>query len=419
MDAAVRRAPGALAARRSSEVARLLARLAAAPLLPVVVTEASALRNTVNLSVFGIPIPGVSGATPAFSIYSVSARAQQALLDAAALVRVRAARDSAASARADAAAATQGIAFGAAVAYERTVAARAFVAARTSDSATAVDLLGTARALVRTGSAPPLDTTRAALDVTAARSALLAARVSERDAVLDLASLLDLPPDVLVVVPTVPTVADSATLAPPPADPTEADAAAQAAVRRPELAAARARQAAAAGARRAVALEYVPRVSAFVQVARNGVDLHALSTVYQVGVQVSLPLLDGFTRPTRAALAAEQQELAALDGRAVAARVAREARGAALELAAAREDLVLALQRERLAERELFEARARYRAGLGGATDATRAVEGTTGARSGRVGAALRVAIAVLDLRRATGVLPTGGPSTAATRPTP
>ena len=103
---------------------------------------------------------------------------------------------------------------------------------------------------------------------------------------------------------------------------------------------------------------------------------------YQVGVQVSIPIFDGFRRASRV----REQEAVVHDldarRRDLHQQVAVEVRGALLDLTSAREQVDAAGERLRLAEQELAQARDRFRAGIAGNADVITASLALNGARN-------------------------------------
>ncbi|HEU5170510.1 MAG TPA: TolC family protein [Gemmatimonadales bacterium] len=388
----------------SAALARINARVAQtrvgqrrADLLPAIGGSAGVTRQTVNLDETGIPV--ATGVTDPFTVWRFRLAASQTLFDAAAFARLRAGKDSALAAGLDARAVGELAAATGGFAWLRTLSARETVRAREADSAVAADLLAQARQLVDAGVSPAIDLTRSEVSFAAVRTQLEVARNALDRARLDLVRALDLPPGAAV------ELADSLVLAPPafPTDPDEAGRYAR--DHRPELAAERTRTAAARRNLGAIRAEYLPSIGLSGYYQRSARELGDLAGSYSVQLGVSVPILDGFRRQTRA-----QEQRVRLEGQELRERdlgnhVETEARQAALDLASAREQVVIAAERLRLAERELAEAQERFRAGVAGSVETTNAQGAVTGARDALIQARVSHGSAWVGLQRALGIL--------------
>jgi outer membrane protein TolC len=86
-------------------------------------------------------------------------------------------------------------------------------------------------------------------------------------------------------------------------------------------------------------------------------------------------------------------------------QVATETRQALLDLSSADQQVTLASDRLRLAERELDQARDRFVAGVAGSVETTNAQGGLISARDGLIQARVNAAVARVSALRALGVL--------------
>lgn len=394
-------APGSRLAAASAQLARKVAGLAATPLLPFVSLEASALRQTLNLAAFGFP--GPSAASDPFSVYATGVRVQQALVDPAAWRRWRAQRDSARAPEGDAGAGRDGVAAFAAARYYQLLAADAARAARTADSTLAAAVLTELEARRRVGDVTDIDVTRARLGVLGASARVADARAAYEQARLDLALAIGRRvgglPDITDTL-RAPAVDDAAQVVA-----VEADIRASALGRRPDIVASRARREAAAGVAAARRLEYLPRISAFGEYQALGVTTGTLPAVYRVGVQASIPLIDGLSRVNRAGLDAERLRIAAALADEAMLRAGREIDGASVELRRALSGVAVADAQFALASEELEQARRRVRAGIGSTLETTQGIAGVAAARDQVIGGRLRYHLARLEWHRATGTL--------------
>ena len=400
--------PQAIAMGRSQGVKAALARLneriaearvgqRRADLLPSLTASAGTTRQTVNLDEFGIPFAQV--VTDPFTVWRFGVRASETVFDAGVITRLRAARDSALASGADARASGELSAAAAGLAYLRAVSAGETVQAREADSAVAASLLDQARELVSAGVSAAIDGTRSEVQLAAVRTQLEVARNLRDRTLLDLARTLDLPPETPLM------LADSLTRTDPgvPTDPETAVAFAL--EHRAEIEAERGRTRVLHRSLQAIGREYIPSLSLTGQYLQSGQELNALAGSYSIGVQLTLPLLDGFRRPARQQeqrLRLEAQELRQHD---LERQVATEARQALLDLSSANHQLTLAAERLHLAERELAQARNRFAAGVAGTVETTSAQGGLIAARDGLIQARVNAAVARVSSLRALGLL--------------
>src|SRR2546423_11266070 len=91
-----------------------------------------------------------------------------------------------------------------------------------------------------------------------------------------------------------------------------------------------------------------------------------LLTTYTWGVQVTLPIFDGFRREARVQEQRSMVKEAEIRQRDLAQQAQADVRGALLDLANAQEQVAAATERLRLAGQELSEARDRFNAGVAG-----------------------------------------------------
>jgi outer membrane protein TolC len=368
-----------------------------ADLLPSLALSASSTRQTVNIDEFGIPF--AQGVTDPFTVWRFGLRATETLFDASILTRYRAAQDSALASGADARAVGELAAAQAGLAYLRALSAGETVRAREADSAVAASLLDQARQLVSAGVSAAIDGTRSEVQLAAVLTQLEVARNQRDRNLLDLARTLNLAPETPLV------LADS--LAGQDLDLPRApdEAVAFALEHRAEVTAERDRTRAIRRALTSIGREYIPNLSASGQYQQSGRDLDGLAGSYSIGVQLSLPLLDGFRRPAR-----QKEQRARLDAQELRQhdtelQVATEVRQSLLDLSSADHQVVLADDRLRLAERELSQARERFAAGVAGTIETTSAQGGLIGARDGVIQARVSAAVARVSALRALGVL--------------
>ena len=407
-----------LAARRSAvaqgaalrvEQAEARVQQRRADLLPNLSAYASGAQRSFNTATLGLDFPTPPGQPPVFDpdgqviggvhTYDVRGRVSQTVFDASVLGRWRAAQAGARAAGAEASAAGVGAANAAATAYVRVLRADAQLAARAADSALAEELLGIARDVLAAGVGIALDVTRAESQRSVVRAQLIAAR-NERDrARLELQRTLGIQLDAPV------TIADSLGRVDASVTVDETAALARAFTRRADLRALETQQEAAAQQVRAIRLERLPAVGLVADQGLIGRSLDHMLATYTFGVQLSLPIFDGFRREARIDEQHAVEREIDVRRRDLREQIAIEMRSAVLDLAAAREQVEAARERLRLAEQELTQSRERFRAGVAGNADVITASLALTGARTQLNDALAAFQLARVALARAEGTL--------------
>jgi outer membrane protein len=371
---AARQSAAAEAARYSADQAGARVKERRADLLPSVSASALQQGESINTATFGISFPSAPGQPPLFNpngqviggIHSLDLRGRfsQTLLDVGALKRMQSARADARASDADARNVAEQAAATAAASYLGVQRADAQLSARIADSVLADSLLVIARAQVRAGVGVGLDVTRAQSQLASVRAQLIAARNQLARARLDLLRALGLPLDSDV------QLADSLGALPVCDTLPDEQAAIERALRqRPDLRAASERLRASEQSLAATKAERLPTLSVYGNQGVIGKKPSDLLGTYTWGVQVTLPILDGFGRQARA----EEREAAAREvevrRRDLRQQASIEVRGALLDIASAREQLAAAGEQLRLAREELAQARDRFRAGVAGNAD--------------------------------------------------
>jgi outer membrane protein len=388
----------------NAAIARLNARAAdartaqrRADLLPNISGRASVTRQTLNLDEFGIPV--ASGVTDPFSIWNLQLRLTQTVFDASVIARLRAGRDTAIAAGLDAQAVGEIAGATAGLAYLRLLSAKETVRAREADSTVAADLLNQARKLVQAGVNPAIDVTRSEVSFGAVRTQLEIARNSADRAQLDLVRTLDLPSGTQL------QLADSLGLATLDI-PRQAEAAASFANQhRAELAAERARTSAARRTLSAIRYENLPNLSVNGAYIESGRETGTLAGTYNVQLLLSVPILDGFRRQNRSKEQSLRVNIQEIRERDLVNQVETEARESVLDLSSAEQQVTIAEERVRLAERELSEAQERFRAGVAGSVETTNAQSSVIAARDALIQARVNYGTARVSAYRALGVI--------------
>ena len=405
--AALQSAP-VVAARHRSEQADARVTQRRADLLPNV--SASAVENgrTLNTATFGIDFPSPPGQPPVFdpdgqlegpvNIFDTRARFAQSLFDPGALGRVRSARAAASASEYDAVAVAEQAAATAASAYVRAARAEAQLGARVADSVLAEDLLRVAREQLTAGVGVALDVTRAQSQLAAIRAQLIAVRNDRGRARLELLRALALPLDTRL------TLTDSlSALRLDDAVPAEDAAIARALRDRADLRSIDAQLTAVDRQVSAVRAERLPTVAAFGDYGAIGKNGGSMLATYNWGVQLSLPLFDGFRREGRVEEQTALHREIDVRRKDLREQASVEVRTALLDLASAREAVAAAQERVRLAEQEVAQASERFRAGVAGNADVFTASISLNGARTQVVDALASYQNARIALARAEG----------------
>ncbi len=404
--AAVQAVPVSVAQLRAVQ-AEARAKQSRSDLLPTIQGIAAQNGRSFNTATLGIDFPPTPGNPPLFdpdgqvvgpvNTTDFRGRVTTPLVDFAALGRYRGARASASAAGVEVASAAQKAAGRAATAYVRLQHALGQLTARAADSSLAAELLGVARDQLTAGVGVRLDVTRAESQVAATRAQLLVAR-NERDrAELELRRALDLPLDTRLV------LADTLRVPDGTAVPAEADAVNQALQTRPDLKLFDAQLAAAQQLISATRAERLPTVSLFVDDGIIGRSVAHLLNTYTWGVQMTVPVFDGFRRDGQTDEREAQLQELQLRRHDLEQQVAADVQAALLDLSSAAELSEAAGERLRLAEQEVEQARERFRAGISGNADVITASLSLTGARTQVNDALTSYQTARVELARAQG----------------
>jgi outer membrane protein TolC len=409
---AARQSALARGARLRADEADARVRQRKADLLPNFSSYVQEAGRTFNTSTLGIDFPAPPGQPPLFdpqgqvegpvNTLDVRGRVQQNLLDFGALGRVRSAQAAARSSSADADATAEQAATIATTAYVRAMRADADLHARQADTQLATELLGIAQAQLQAGTGVGLDVTRARSQLASTRASLIASRTARDHAHLDLLRSLALPMESDIV------LADSLTAA-VAADsfPDEATLVAQALRNRPDILAEEQRVRAAQQGLSAIKAERLPTLGLVADdgvIGKNGAKM--LNT-YTWGIQVTLPIFDGFRREGRVQEQASVVKEARIRQHDLEQQAQADVRGALLDLAGAREQLDAARERLRFAEQEVSQARDRFNAGVAGNADVVNASLALTSSRTLVNDAETAYQLARVSLARATGSVTT------------
>jgi outer membrane protein TolC len=398
---AARQSAGAQIAELRVAEAEARVRQARAALFPEVSGAVTDGQRTFNTASFGISLPGFpSNGEVLGPVRNVDLRARGAynIYDPARSRRINAARVGVQASSAEAASQSELAAQNAAGAYLRVLRTEAQVVARTADSALAAELVTIAQNQLQAGVGVGLDVTRAQAQLANTRAQILAVRNDRDRARLELIRALDLPVDAPIV------LADSlGGLAVDSAADAEPAALERALRDRPDVRAAEAQARAARAQISAIRAERLPSLGIVADEGLNGLSYSHLLNTYSYGLQVSVPIFEGFAREGRVEAQTAVVSEAEVRLRDLRLQAQVEVRAAVLDIASAREQTVAARERLRLAEQELSQARERFQAGVAGSADVITASLLLNQSRNLIIDAQTGFQLARLNLARAEG----------------
>jgi outer membrane protein TolC len=396
-------APSVAIAGLQVDAADARVRQARGPLLPSLTLSSAWVNRSFNSHALGIQFPeqaGVPELVGPFDNFDARVGATQTLFDFASIKRVHAARAQADGSGAERSVVVESAARATAVAYLRAARATASASARRADSAIAAELVRLAAAQKAAGVSAAIDLTRARTQLAVSAGLLLVAQNQSDRARLELGRTLGLDPTTPIV------LADTLSSGLAAADvPAQRDSAiARGVAARPDLQAEVARGLAARTTGSAIAAERLPRLSLEGDVGVNGPTVPGAIFTRQIGVAVSIPILDGFRREGRLA---EQQAIASvseLREHDLRQQIAAEVEAALIELRSVEAQQAITAERMRLAEDELAQARERFAAGVAGNIEVINAQASLLQARDADIDARFGAAIARVALASAVGV---------------
>ncbi|MEO7218123.1 MAG: TolC family protein [Gemmatimonadaceae bacterium] len=397
-------APAQTAQIRVAE-ARARMRQSRAALLPSLNGSASQFTRTVNTASFGFSLPGLNPngqIIGPFRVLDTHAQVQAALFDFGAFARYRASDAAVKATMADATVASEKAGAQAAVAYVEALRAAGDLRARGEDSVLAADLLNVARAQLQAGTGIALDVTRAQAQLASTRARLISSRAARDRTLIALARALNLPAHApLVLTDSLDNIDSSVVLT------DETTATQRALTNRPDLKAAEARIAAARQSVSAIRAERLPTVSVIGNDGVNGLSVHHMLNTYEYGVQVSVPIFDGFRRSGRMEEQRGVVKEAEVQQHEIEQQAAADVSTAILDLRAASQQVEATGEQLRLADQEVSQARERFRAGVAGNADVITALLQLTTARTAVIDAQTNFQTARIALARAQGIVTT------------
>lgn len=408
-----------LAARRSAKVQETAAQaegatagvtVARSAMLPDLSLSGLRSDRTFNTASFGISFPTIPGQPPLFNPngevlgpiheWDLRGHVSETLFDWSALKRLSSAKADASAAQAQTRAVADDAAAGGAVAYLEALRADAVVKARSQDLHLAQDLLRMAERQLQAGVGVALDVTRAQAQVAEVRAQLLAARNDASQARLALRRALGVPLDTPVV------LTDSlAELPLGESVPDVKDAVRSALGRRSDLHALDRRLQATSAQISALRALRLPSLSVVGDDGLYGLNPSHMLQTYSWGVQVSVPIFEGFRISGQVDQQKAQRLQVEIERRDLVQQISYEVRSAILDLQSTRQQVDAAREHLRLAQQEVDQARERFRAGVAGNGDVVTASLELDGARTQYIGALTAYQAARVSLARTTGTI--------------
>jgi len=256
-----------------------------------------------------------------------------------------------------------------------------------------------ARRLVEAGVSPAIDATRSEVSFGSVQTQLSNARNQADRFRLDLVRALNLPSNTRL------QLSDSLGLAPLeiPREPDEA--ARYAREHRSELLAEHARTEATRRTLRAIGYENLPSPSVNGFYTESGQQTRVLAGSYYLQLLLSVPILDGLRRQNRSKEERARLEIQEIREQNLADQIETEARQAVLDLASAEQQVAIAGERVKLANRELSEAQQRFAAGVAGSVETTNAQSSVIAAQDALIQARVGYGTARVAAYRALGVI--------------
>ena len=403
-----------MAARNSAPAQTALVRVAEArarvqqsraDLLPSLNGSAFQFTRTVNTASFGFSLPGLNPngqIIGPFHNLDMRATAAAPLLNLGAFARLRAAGAAVTASSAEATVASEQAGAQAALTYVQALRAQDEFRAKAEDSVLAADLVKVAQAQLDAGTGVALDVTRAQAQLAQTRAGLISSRAARDRSLIAFARAINVPVRTQMILSDSLAGMDTTSIT------TDESAAIQSALaHRPDLRAAEARIAAARQGVSAIRAERLPTISLVGDDGANGLSVHHLLNTYQYGVEVSVPILDGFRRSGRVQ---EQQGVvreAEIHQRDLEQQASADVSSALLDLHSAQQQVNATREQMRLADQEVSQARERFRAGVAGNADVITALLQLTTARTAVIDAETNFQTARVALARAQGLVTT------------
>lgn len=386
---------------------------ARADLLPNLDGSVSQSSQTRNLQAFGIqisvPVPGFEQPrfVGPFDVFDARLSATQTIFNMSAIRRYQAAKEGVSVAAAEERLARENTAASVATAYYNALRAQSQQAAAEANLTLARDLEDLARKRKEAGTGLALEVTRSAVLRSQAEHALLVRANEMRAANLQLQRMIGLSMENPIRLSDAMPLPQDA-----PAAPGESMDALllRAENARPDWRSQQARLKNARLLSGAAAWERAPSIAAFGDYGASGSSPNNALPTRAVGVQVRIPIFDGGRRDARRAESSARLREEELRARDLQRQIELELRVAVDALGSTREFVRVSRDSLQQAELELEQARRRYRAGVAGSLEVTRAQTSVEQARGASIDSLYRYNAARIDFAQAMGDVATAIP---------
>jgi outer membrane protein TolC len=376
--------------------ARVAAEHAKSALRPRVDAVVSDVNESLNLETFGLTFPGIPPIVPPFNVFDAHVAASMNVIDVAARRRVAAARQEIKVSEVEREQSDADVAAAVASLYLTIRRAESLVAETQANVDLFEKLRGQAAHEQQVGVGTKLDTTRADVQLSRQRQALLAAQTQLDTGRLALLRAIGADMGDALVLADRPEP-------PPAALPSPEEAIAVARRLRPDL---RAIDESLVAARLSVSAargERWPRLAAQFQGGYNGNDLGDLSWTRLVGGSIAFPVYSGGEIASRIEEAKLQERSLEIRRNDLDRRIQEDVRRSVLEFRNAASRVQLAEENARLAGDELTFATDRFVNGVSSGIEVDNAQTSVIAARNARIAALADEEQAWIDLKHATG----------------
>jgi len=344
---------------------------------------------------FGFTVPSFVGP---YSVFDARASVQQSVFSFSDIRKYQASRVSLAAAKADADTTRNQVSDQVARAYLACLRADAAqdTAQANVDLSVALEKLANSQKSAGTGTG--IEVTRAQVQLANDRQKLIVAQKDRRKAMMELLRAMGLSLDAGV------EFTDKLSYAPVDVGTLEASLD-KARKERSELQAQQRRQEAARLNLGSVAAERLPSAAAFGDYGSTGLQIDTARPTRQYGIELKVPIFDGFRRESRKAESASQYQQEKIRLHDLEQQVELEVREALDSLHSAQAEVDAARDGLMLAENELAQAQRRYQAGVTNSIEVTDAQTRLDRARDNQIAALYDYNLARIDLATGTGTI--------------
>ncbi len=358
---------------------------------------------TTSLATFGFSFKLPLGFTvPSFvgpySVFDARASVQQSVFSFSDIRKYQASRVSLAAAKADADTTRNQVSDQVARAYLACLRADAAQDTAQADVELSVALERLANSQKTAGTGTGIEVTRAQVQLANDRQKLIVAQKDRRRAVMELLRAMGLNLDAGI------EFTDKLSFAPVDVGTLEASLD-KARKERSELQAQQRREQTARLNLGSVAAERLPSVAAFGDYGSTGLQADSARPTRQYGIELKVPIFDGFRRESRRSESASQYQQEKIRLRDLEQQVELEVREALDSLHSAQAEVDAARDGLMLAENELAQAQRRYQAGVTNSIEVTDAQTRLDRARDNQIAALYDYNLARIDLATGTGTI--------------